>query len=133
MKFFPDFSLHLQNKVLLLHHQNLLSYGVTVTQQILVLLFQVRILVAQLKKDASHAGHPFSLSGYFPAFPECGAFPSLAGAFLPVPNGPQNPRFPSGHSFQTKSHAERPSPQIETRKAAKMLKNDYFSGILFAR
>ena len=67
MKFFPDFSLHLQNKVLLLHHQNLLSYGVTVTQQILVLLFQVRILVAQLKKDASHAGHPFSFSGYFPA------------------------------------------------------------------
>ena len=117
MKFFPDFSLHLQNKVLLLHHQNLLSYGVTVTQQILVLLFQVRILVAQRS----------------PAFPECGAFPSLAGALLPVPNGPQNPRFPSGHSFQTKSHAERPSPQIETGKAAKMLKNDYFLCILFAR
>ncbi|WP_418196625.1 hypothetical protein, partial [Alistipes shahii] len=88
-----------------------------VTQQILVLLFQVRILVAQRS----------------PAFPECGAFPSLAGALLPVPNGPQNPRFPSGHSFQTKSHAERPSPQIETRKAAKMLKNDYFLCILFAR
>lgn len=51
MKFFPDFSLHLQNKVLLLHHQNLLSYGVTVTQQILVLLFLVRIQVAQLKSE----------------------------------------------------------------------------------
>uniref|UniRef100_UPI003FEFF122 hypothetical protein n=1 Tax=Alistipes shahii TaxID=328814 RepID=UPI003FEFF122 len=88
-----------------------------VTQQILVLLFQVRILVAQRS----------------PAFPECGAFPSLAGALLPVPNGPQNPRFPSEHSFQTKSHAERPSPQIETRKAAKMLKNDYFLCILFVR
>lgn len=53
MKFFPDFSLHLQNKVLLLHHQNLLSYGVTVTQQILVLLFLVRIQVAQHKERAA--------------------------------------------------------------------------------
>ncbi len=31
-----------------LHRQKLLGYGVMVTQQILVLFFQVRILVAQL-------------------------------------------------------------------------------------
>ena len=43
--------MHLKNKVLLLHHQNLLSYGVMVTQQILVLLFLVRIQVAQLKSE----------------------------------------------------------------------------------
>ena len=42
-------SLQLQNKVLLLPSQKL-SYGVMVTQQILVLLFQVRILVAQPRK-----------------------------------------------------------------------------------
>ena len=33
-----------------------------VTQQILVLLFQVRILVAQLKKDAPAREHPFFVS-----------------------------------------------------------------------
>ena len=42
-------SLQLKNNVLLLHSQKL-SYGVMVTQQILVLSFQVRVLVAQPEK-----------------------------------------------------------------------------------
>ena len=43
-----------------------LSYGVMVTQQILVLLFQVRILVAQQERMVK--GHPFFVvgkSGFF--------------------------------------------------------------------
>ncbi len=46
--------MQLQNNVLLLHSQKL-SYGVMVTQQILVLSFQVRVLVAQPEKRETSA------------------------------------------------------------------------------
>ena len=61
IQIFCVFSLESKKFVLILHRQTeTMSYGVMVTQQILVLLFQVRILVAQLK-PATFQGRRFFL------------------------------------------------------------------------
>lgn len=46
----------------------IVTYGVMATQQILVLLFQVRVLVGQRESEFSH-GYKFWIIYRFPSFP----------------------------------------------------------------